>query len=158
MLTYIVITVAIIAAICFIPLLRTILRWILFLPISLLAGILIPYIDIPNLILSWIVSQISSFLGLIFDTIDIFLSFALLSYLGRVICPSSKIGWYVSFGTGLLLCIYSLLDMHVFSMITIGERDASSSIEPIIWWHVMVLAAAAILGAWAAKTIDVDWD
>lgn len=77
MLTYIIITVAIIAAICFIPLLRTILRWILFLPISLLAGILIPYIDIPNL---------------------------------------------------------------------------------IIWWHVMVLAAAAILGAWAAKNIDVDRD
>ena len=115
MLTYIIIIVAIIAAICFIPLLRTILRWILFLPISLLAGILIPYIDIPNLILSWIVSQISSFLG-------------------------------------------SLFDMHVFSMITIGERDATSSIEPIIWWHVLVLAVAAILGAWAAKNIDVDRD
>lgn len=151
MLTYIVITVAIIAAICFIPLLRTILRWILFLPISLLAGILIPYIDIPNLILSLIVSQISSFLGLIFDTIDIFLSFAILTYLGRSICPSSKIGWYISFGTGLLLCIYNLVDVHVFSMLPIGARDAGSPIEPIIWWHVIVLAAAALLAAYALK-------
>ena len=154
MLTYIIIAVAVIAALHYIPVLRTILRWILFLPISLLAGILVQYIDIPNLIVSWIASAISSFLGLIFDTIDIFIGFLVLTLLGRYICPSSKIGWGVSLGAGLLLCIINLVDVHVFAMLPLGARDPGAPIEPIVWWHIVVLAAAALVAAWAVKSED----
>lgn len=50
MVTFIIIAVVIVGLL-FIPIVKTIMRWILFLPVALLVALLYKYLDIPGLIL-----------------------------------------------------------------------------------------------------------
>ena len=153
--TYIIVAIVIIALL-FVPFIRTILRWILFLPVALIAGVLFQYLDIPSLILSWLASMISPTLGLIFDVIDIFLGFFIITIIAKNICPSSKVGWYVSFPVCLLLSICNLIYYHVYALFPLGAWDPSSPTTIVIWWHIVILAVASFGGAWATYEMDND--
>ena len=149
MLKTIAIIAAAIAALYFIPVLRTILRWIIFLPVAFLAGFLFQFIDIPGLIVSWIASVINSTLGLIFDVVDLFMAFFLITIIARTICPISKIGWGISFSLCLLLSVFNLIDCHVYDLFPLGARDPGAPVPAIIWWHVVILVAASLAGGFA---------
>lgn len=143
-----------IAALYFIPFLRTILRWIIFLPIGLLAGILIQYLDIPALIASWLLSMISPIIALIFDVVDVFISFAVATLLAKEICPLHKTGWYISFGVCLAFCVFNLITFHKYALFPIEAMGSKAVAPPIIWWQVAVLFTASIIGGTAGKEVD----
>jgi hypothetical protein len=149
MITYIIIAVVIIGLL-FLPIVRTILRWILFLPVALLIAFLYHYLDIPGLLLSWLLSEISPILGLISDVIDILLEFIFVTLVAKSICPSPPIGWLIAFIACLLLSFYNLITSHVYTLFPLNVCDS-----PIVWWHVVILVVISIAGAWEIKEAPI---
>ena len=153
MTTYIIVAIVIIALL-FIPFVRAILRWIVFLPIALLLGLLYQFLDIPALILTWILSKISPILGLIFNAVDIFMGFFIVTFVSGKICPSSKIGWCIAFTICLLLSFFNLKDYHVYVLFPLGVRDPGAPTPAIIWWHIVILVVSSFVGGFAGRSED----
>lgn len=152
MTTYIIIAVVIIALLC-IPIVRTIVRWIIFLPVALLAALLYQFLDIPGLIFNWIASQIIPILDLIFNVVDVFVGFFIVTAVAGLICPISKIGRCIAFAVCLLISVYNLIDCHVYDLFPLDARDPGVPTPTIIWWHIVILGISSILGAWSADSV-----
>lgn len=151
--TIIIVILAVIAAIFVLPYLLFILRWVLFIPIAFAVGVIFNLIDMETLLVTVFSSHISPTLGLIFGIPAIFIDYLIVTFVAKFVCPSSIIGWTVSFGLCIIKSVRNLIIYHSYVLFPFGLEDPTSPIPPIIWWHVVLLFIASLGGAWIGKGI-----
>lgn len=150
MITLLIVILAIVAF-CFLPFVRSVLRWIVFLPLAFVGGFLFNIIDIFGLMFSVFVSHLSPTLGLLLGVFNVLVDFYIVTIIARIVCPLPKTGWGIAFAICLIWSIYNLATYHTYVLFPFGVKDPSVPLPPIVWSHVAILATASFMGAVAAK-------
>ena len=146
----------VILALCLFSFLRSLLRWIVFLPLAFAGAMVLNLFDFENILLTLFAAKISSTLGLIFSIAGVFMDFLVVTLIARLVCPSQKVGWGIAFLLCLIIAVYNLCQYHVYALFPFGSKGTGEPVPPIIWWHVIILVISSLMGAGAGSGGEIN--
>lgn len=95
---------------------RNILRWILFLPLGLVAPLVYNFLDIPGWILGTILGENIYALGLILGSIDHVIGLFLALFISKFVAPNGKVGLIIASVVCLILLCVNLVTSNSFTI------------------------------------------